>query len=174
MSPRKTFHNCSSSSSEVRRRKRQNQGIRRSSATLHRVADSCASAGRCVRNFSSVNGAPSLPMRSCRNTTPGPPTTRSTAAQASSSGLSSSNSAPDTVTSSTLFPAPPGRRAPVGRRRQENPASRSRPGYDRPGQARPGYVTSGYEGESASSSHTTHPDSASARSNGPCRVSTDG
>lgn len=104
MSPRSTFHSCSSSSSELRRRKRQNQPISPSFATLHRVAASCASAGRWVRNFSRVNGSPSRPIRSCRNTTPGPSPSRNATAHTSSSGLTSNSSAPDTTTSSSLLP----------------------------------------------------------------------
>ncbi|CAM5334666.1 hypothetical protein SHIRM173S_05847 [Streptomyces hirsutus] len=121
---------------------RQNRRISFSLATLHRVADSCSSTGRCVRNFSSVNGSPPLPMRSCRNTTPGPSLIRSVSAHTSSSGPASSSSVPDTRMSSTRLPALSRRAGERSRRRHGKPASRS---------------FAGYGGESASTSRTTQP-----------------
>ena len=124
MSPHRTFHSCSSSSSEVWRRKRQKRLISRSSATLQRVADSCSSTGRWVRNFSRVKGRPSLPMRSCRKTTPGPVgEPQDQRAQQQQRADQQQQGAGDRRRPAARLPRLPRRRAPMSSRRQANPAS---------------------------------------------------
>ena len=86
--------------------------IRSSPATLHSVADSRSSAGRSVRNFSSVNGPPPRPTRSCRKITPGPSEIRTASAQAASTGAATSSAGVDQdEVQQPLAPTPAGPRA---------------------------------------------------------------
>lgn len=121
MSPRRTFHSCGSSSSEVRRSRLPTPLIRWSLATLHRVADSWSSAGRSVRNLSSVNTRPSMPIRSCRKTTPGPSATRTASAHSAITGAAASSARQAREASRARLPQRPVRCPGTASGRTANP-----------------------------------------------------